>query len=1829
MINIGLEPVIDKAVQGNSVSFKVKLYDENLEPVVAEDDIVVTLSTSLTDIEESSFLEIPTTLTIASGLSEVLVTVNSIYGTVLNTGELEVVITEASGSTLEYAINITTIILSIYTKEVIINVGVVNTVKEGELALVEFNSIDTNGDLVTLDSDVIVELAYTYPQDNYALITEMSTIIIPSSGSHVLSIQTLYTNYTGSEKSVSISIVGVSSTGNSEFLSIGNDTSTITATGEVVLGIEESISSIYEGGELEYTLTLLDRLQNPVISSEDITIHLYYLYNTATYLDIVPIDSFIAPKGDSRFTIKVKTTKNVYKEGTKTFSIGISSAIGLEQFNNFYISDTSILFSIEDEVEDYNPSNPLSKDVTLVSIKRNSINSIGYGESIGCILELSDGNSPVISKDNVYIPVNKKFYKDSILVFEETQQVIIKPGTSYTEALLGSVPSSGAVANKLSIGVNSDISSMLGIEQFEQVMVDSSEIGLDIQEPEVEYLPEFVMSSSNALSGANLVYSVQLNENDISAVYSLIRDNNSTAVLGVDYTTVVCTNGVNYLSTTNEVDIPAGVSEFDIEVSTIKNTVVGKEDKNLILVLDGTVSSSATIYNAISNVISVSSSQGSEGSTITHEVVFADIDSETKAVGTLTNINAREGDIISVSLYYMSGANKVYVSSEVDGNSFYFNVPSTNMYVEIGTRADGIYESNKTYELTVGIVRKDSDNYSKTGVGTIINTTPTPDVTSISSTSVTEGSTAVLTVNLSTVSSNNITKPISFGGTAQANIDYNKEFVYSNGVVNNSGMLVIPPYVSSFTISVETYNDDLFKNSIYLDVNVGTKSGKITITNEEDRPTLTITNSQVIEGNYGVLTLGVTKASSTDTAVDLEFDVLGQTASIIDYVDNIEVLVEGVWVDAVKTGSRYIVTIPALDTDTEIRILTVSDNIIKGDKNLKIKANIQGVLPAITGTINIVDKDTAVVDVEDATVNETEGVVRVPIRMSKPNANSVSLNVVTEDVTADSNDYVGINTIVKFPAGSTEQFVDIVIRQDSIYEGPETFNVIIKSVSNNSVIIGKGVGVVTILDDDLVPNVANLSSTTISEGSTATHTVSLTNGSKFPTEVDILLTNHGSNISSVSTVVNGVESTVVNPYVTNKITLSPGLVNFSIKVKTSKDGAYRGNTSYIVSANIEGTIVSGVGTVTDENDRPKISISSASAREGDNLVFYVYLDKNTLVDTIMPYRLEHITTSPADIGEETFTRGVSYDDATGNITIPKGVRAFEVIIPTMGDTNKENLETLRILIDGTIGIGNIASVIEDKEDENIDGDSNAIVTTNVVEIDTHGFEDIEIKNSNLMVTGIDSNYDVKVENLDDLDITVAKKEYTITGDDIYIPQFYDDAPQWMKDLVNLVVDVSMSTNNMTLINDMNRMLQEFAVSYVPLNRYTQSILDLGNEDMRLNALIETLNSNFNNGLSEANAQIISLQMTKASKGEVVAQVIQTLSAQLADPNSNLGATVGRLDQAIVAEQTARATSFRTLTATLEGMDDEIAANAQVVEHALAYVGIDEAGASTNTGLSAYLEASDGTIGGADSQLANTIRVTAEGVESKWAYNSIVNVNGVYRKSGFGLTTNNFSGNGTQANPYNSEFWIDATKLRFTNSSMTGRSAPFTIDASGTVPVVKFNGLVEFSNVSNMPSINKTYVQTIQPTSGMNKGDTWIDTDDQNSLHTYTGSSWIKTDNGVKTYLQTNPPTIGMLAGDLWVDSDDNYKQYRYNGTSWQAYAFDAAYAINTNTTTINGSKITTGSITAAQINVNDLFSKNIIFTGTITGGNTSGGGIIQSYDGKMRIDLVKGSLHIK
>ncbi|MFA7030155.1 MAG: hypothetical protein WC179_07780 [Candidatus Cloacimonadaceae bacterium] len=214
----------------------------------------------------------------------------------------------------------------------------------------------------------------------------------------------------------------------------------------------------------------------------------------------------------------------------------------------------------------------------------------------------------------------------------------------------------------------------------------------------------------------------------------------------------------------------------------------------------------------------------------------------------------------------------------------------------------------------------------------------------------------------------------------------------------------------------------------------------------------------------------------------------------------------------------------------------------------------------------------------------------------------------------------------------------------------------------------------------------------------------------------------------------------------------------------------------------------------------------------------------------------------------------------------------------------------------------------------------------------------------------------------------------------------------------------------------------------------------------------------------------------------------------------------------------------------------------------------------------------------------------------------------------------------------SEFKINADIFKVANG--TENYVPFTVNTVDHV--VEFNGKVSFTNITDTPTINKTWVQTTQPSTGMIAGDTWIDTDDNNKMYSYDGTTWNPVGAGIKTYLQTTAPTTNLSVGDIWVDSDGNYKQYRYNGTSFVAIAYNPATAVNAGTTTINGGKITTGSVTATQIAANSITADKLDVAnlsaitaniGTVTAGVLYD----NTWDGttyKMKIDLNNGEIHI-
>lgn len=103
----------------------------------------------------------------------------------------------------------------------------------------------------------------------------------------------------------------------------------------------------------------------------------------------------------------------------------------------------------------------------------------------------------------------------------------------------------------------------------------------------------------------------------------------------------------------------------------------------------------------------------------------------------------------------------------------------------------------------------------------------------------------------------------------------------------------------------------------------------------------------------------------------------------------------------------------------------------------------------------------------------------------------------------------------------------------------------------------------------------------------------------------------------------------------------------------------------------------------------------------------------------------------------------------------------------------------------------------------------------------------------------------------------------------------------------------------------------------------------------------------------------------------------------------------------------------------------------------------------------------------------------------------------------------------------------------------------------------------------------TYYQNGQPSQGVT-GDLWIDTDDNNKLYRYNGSSWVSVrdagiqsalnaaanaqtiaDGKIVTFAQNNAPTASDV-GDLWIDTNDNNKLYRWNGSGWIALTDSSA-----------------------------------------------------------------------
>ncbi|MBV7564673.1 Ig-like domain-containing protein [Pseudomonas sp. sia0905] len=829
--------------------------------------------------------------------------------------------------------------------------------------------------------------------------------------------------------------------------------------------------------------------------------------------------------------------------------------------------------------------------------------------------------------------------------------------------------------------------------------------------------------------GDNAVFTVDLtNAGSTSTTFSLSL-NAGTATAGSDYngtlTNQSFSNGVTYNAANGTVTVPAGVTSFTVTVPTINDTVA-EPTENFSLTVGGKTGTATIIDNdPVPTISTVSSAVDSNGGQVDEgdNAVFTVNLTNASSTATTFSLALNAGTAAAGSDYNGTLTNQSF-SNGVTYNAANgtVTVPAgvTSFTVTVPTVDDTVFEPAETFSLTVG---------GKTGTATIVDNDAAPTIGTVSAAvdsgggQVDEGDNAVFTVNLTNASSTPTTFSLTLNaGTATAGSDYNGTLTnqsFSNGVTYNAanGTVTVPAGVTSFTVTVPTINDTVAEPTENFSLTVGGKTGTATIIDNDPVPTISTVSSavdstggQVDEGDNAVFTVNLTNASSTATTFSLALNAGTATAGS-DYNGTLtnQSFSNGVTYNA-ATGQ---VTVPAGITSFTVTVPTVDDTVFEPAENFTLT------IGGKTGTATIIDNDAAptvgsvssAVDSNGGQVDEGDNAVftvNLTNASSTPTTFSLALNAGTATAGSDYNGtltsqsfsngvaYNAANGTVTVPAGVTSFTVTVPTIDDTVSEPTENF----------TLTVGGKTGTATIVDNDAAPTVGSVSSAVdsnggqVDEGDNAVFTVNLTNASSTPTTFSLALnagtatagSDYNGTLTSQS-FSNGVAYNAAN----GTVTVPAGVTSFTVTVPTIDDTVSEPTENFTLTVGGK----TGTATIVDNDAAPTVgSVSSAvdsnggQVDEGDNAVFTVNLTNASSTPTTFSLTLSAGTaTAGSDyngtLTNQSFSNGVTYNAATGQVTVPAGVTSFTVTVPTINDTVYEQTENFTLNVGGKVGTATI------------------------------------------------------------------------------------------------------------------------------------------------------------------------------------------------------------------------------------------------------------------------------------------------------------------------------------------------------------------------------------------------------------------------------------------------------------------------------------------------------------------------------------------------------------
>ena len=753
----------------------------------------------------------------------------------------------------------------------------------------------------------------------------------------------------------------------------------------------------------------------------------------------------------------------------------------------------------------------------------------------------------------------------------------------------------------------------------------------------------------------------------VTVKYAVDGTDAGTATSGTDYTAV----------TETTLTFAIGDTSKTVTVK-VKGDTLNEPNETVRLTLSEPAN--ATLGSASTGVGTITDDDGAPTVSISSPSV-AEGDSGQAHLDFMVTLSAASGRQVTVKYAPATNAGTATAGTDytaVSQTTLTFTAGQTSKRVRVLVTGDATDEPDETVRLTLSGPANATLGSASTGVGTITDDDDPPTV-SIGSPSVTEGDSGEadldFTVSLSAASGKRVTVKYADAGTgtATSGTDYTAvtETTLTFAVGDTSKTVTVKVKGDTLNEPNETVRLTLSEPS---NATLGSAStGVGTITDDDGAPTVSISSPSVAEGDTGSAHLDfmVTLSTASGRQVTVKYAPATNAGTATAGTDYTAVSQTTLTFTAGQTSKRVrvLVTGDATDELDETVRLTLS-----GPTNATLGSASTGV-----GTITD-DDDPPTVSIGSASVAEGDsGEADLVFTVSLSAASGKRVTVKYADAgtgTATSGtDYTAVTeTTLTFAVGDTSKTVTVKVKGDTLNEPNETVRLTLSEPSN-ATLGSASTGVGTITDDDGAPTVS-ISSPSVAEGDTGSAhldfmvTLSAASGRQVTVKY--------APATNAGTATAGADYTAVSQ---TTLTFTAGQTSKRVRVLVTGDATdepdetVRLTLSGPANATL-GSASTGVGTITDDDDPPTVSIGSPSVTEGDSgeadLDFTVSLSAASG---------KRVTVKYADAGTGTATAGTDYTAVSQTtLTFTAGQTSKTVTVKVKGDTLNEPNETVRLTL---------------------------------------------------------------------------------------------------------------------------------------------------------------------------------------------------------------------------------------------------------------------------------------------------------------------------------------------------------------------------------------------------------------------------------------------------------------------------------------------------------------------------------------------------------------------